>query len=193
MSERTQDTVRPEPELPAPPSVEAAGVAIPEWVGEGLGDALEGLPEEIKRIATGQEGVCEPAAYARYCAPVGIGGQPPWCVYFMAWCWRQATGSSKHAPWENYGYSGFGHTYEVHTWAAQHGQLSQRPGSGMLYGIEDGWEHTGLVLGVNPSTRDLWTINGNWGNCVRTQSWSHAGGRTWSYSGRSHTLFFAQW
>jgi len=34
---------------------------------------------------------------------------------------------------------------------------------GMLYGIEDGWEHTGLILGANARTLDLWTINGNWG------------------------------
>ena len=44
---------------------------------------------------------------------------------------------------------------------------------GMLYGIEDGWEHTGLILGANARTLDLWTINGNWGNRVATQSWTH--------------------
>jgi hypothetical protein len=112
----------------------------------------------------------------------------------MAWCWRKATGQSHpHAPWENYGYQGFGHTYEVHTWAQNRGKLEARPLSGMLYGIEDGYEHTGILIGVDAGTLGLWTLNGNWGNAVEYQTWQHLGGRTWQYGGNRHTLFFASW
>ena len=59
---------------------------------------------------------------------------------------------------------------------------------GMLYGIEDGWEHTGLILGANARTLDLWTINGDWGNRVATQSWTHVGGRRWKYGSHEHAV-----
>jgi hypothetical protein len=196
--------VEPEPELPSAPPVEEPDHEPPEWFdehdAEGMSEDLlaagvgAGLSEKIKRKARSQLRIAEPEAYGIYCKPVGVGGTPPWCVYFLAWCWREVTGTSHpHAPWENVTFKGFGHTREVHDWAQQHGKLAQRPLSGMLYGIEDGFEHTGLILGANARTLDLWTINGNWGNRVATQSWKHVGGRRWKYGPHEHTLFFASW
>jgi hypothetical protein len=196
--------VEPEPEIPPAPPVEEADDEPPEWFDEADAEDMPedllaagtgaGLSNSIKRKARSQLKVGEPKAYEIYCKPVGVGGTPPWCVYFLAWCWRQATGKSQpHAPWENVTFTGFGHTREVHDWAEQHHKLAQRPLSGMLYGIEDGFEHTGLILGANARTLELWTINGNWSNQVRTQSWTHVRGRRWKYGSNEHTLFFASW
>ena len=193
-----------EPEIPPAPPVEEPDHAPPDWFeeepeGESLPEALlaagpgAGLPAKIKRKANSQHGIGEPKAYEIYCRPVGIGGTPPWCVYFLAWCWRQATGKSQpHAPWENVTFPGFGHTQEVHDWAKQHDKLAQKPASGMLFGIEDGFAHTGLILGVNAQTLELWTINGNWGNKVANQTWKHVRGRKWKYGSNEHTLFFVR-
>lgn len=196
--------VEPEPAIPPAPPVDQPDREAPEWFDEQEGDDMPGellaaaaaapISELIKRKARSQLGIGEPRAYDIYTRPVGVPGTPPWCVYFLAWCWRQTTGTSHpHAPWENVTFNGFGHTREVHDWAAQHGKLAQRPRSGMLYGIEDGFEHTGLILGANANTLELWTINGNWGDHVATQSWQHVGGRRWKYSSHEHTLFFASW
>jgi hypothetical protein len=127
---------------------------------------------------------------------VGVSGSPPWCVYFLAWCWREVNGhpnSKPNAPWDGYGYGGFGHTFNVHEWARGNGHLVATPVSGVLYGEQDGWSHTGLVIGVNPKTLELFTINGNWGGRVGLQTWSHLGGRQWRYGSRSFTLFFCHW
>lgn len=185
----------PQAPIPEPPPAPAEESRAPDWYVPDATEELGATAARIKARATSELGTCEPAAFRKFVGYFDLGGQPAWCVYFMAWCWDTRAGHArrKTAPWKDAAYAGFGHTKNVHDWGQRTGKLRTKPLSGMLYGIEDGYQHTGLVLGANASTLEIWTINGNWGDCVKHQTWKHVRGRRWTSGSSEHTLFFSEW
>jgi hypothetical protein len=93
-------------------------------------------------------------------------GPEPWCAFFVSWCYLEATG--RQPPWANKGL-----VESVRTWASNAGALVGSPAQGDMFGT--GGAHMGLVRGVLPAERAVWTIEGNTSSgCVQSlkRPWS---------------------
>jgi hypothetical protein len=90
----------------------------------------------------------------------------------VSWCF-DTTGDQNHRmPWNNPGYVG-----SIHSWAAGTGRLVSMPQHGDIFGI--GTEHTGLVVGANPASHLIWTIEGNYNNGVGQRNIDYSSNQLW--------------
>ncbi|MGH1491825.1 MAG: CHAP domain-containing protein [Acidimicrobiales bacterium] len=99
------------------------------------------------------------------------GTKPPWCCFFVSWCWHQLTGE-----WP----LGARHGHVLTFWreadkkntAHKKGDYAPRPGDAfvMLYrknGRLNGRGHIGWVYSVAPDGKSFNTLEGNCGNRVK--------------------------
>jgi hypothetical protein len=129
------------------------------------------------------------AEYLRYWEAAS---SEPWCTFFLAWAVDTCQiGAHNHScAWAGYG--GVGYSEAVLRWGETVGKAlppGALPATGDFF-IVDTNVHAGIVRGA--STAQMLTVNGDWGGLVKEQSWTHAGGETWS-DGTDHQIRFVRW
>jgi hypothetical protein len=139
--------------------------------------------------ARSQTGEREPDAYQRYVAYFGVGGHPPWCAYFVSWCFDtcEVCDHNRSLPWGRFG--SIGYTGSIHQWALATNKVVAVPQHGDIYGRSDEG-HVGMVVGADGN--EIYTINGNWGDAVGYATWVKAGS-VWRAGASSSGLWFARW
>jgi hypothetical protein len=129
---------------------------------EGAADVAPGYNALLRAI--GQLGTHETGNNCQqYSAWFGV-ACAPWCAYFVAWCFdTSASGNrDRRVPWTPYG---TGSSQAIYSWAHAHSRVVPVPQSGDIFVRRD-FQHSGIVRGVNTSTRAFNSIDGNWSDKV---------------------------
>ena len=140
----------------------------------GMGVMSPAGSATVQRART-QVNICENTGiplsrYVRHFVPNS--GPQPWCAFFVSWCLDtcEIGNNNSRVPWDNPGY-----VPSVHQWAQSANRLVDVPVHGDMFGL--GGQHMGFVVGANPATGTIWTVEGNYGDCVtqRTVNYNSAG------------------